>query len=78
MSVHGRVENDATIGMAPPPPLRLPWPLGASPPANLLLLAAGLEYLRTIAFIVVIAAIVQFTEMVIHKTSPVLYQALGI
>ena len=51
---------------------------GASHLLNLLLLAAGLEYLRTIAFIVVIAAIVQFTEMVIHKTSPVLYQALGI
>ena len=43
-----------------------------------LLIPFGLEYLRTIAFIVVIAAIVQFTEMVIHKTSPVLYQALGI
>ena len=52
--------------------------LGASHLLNLLLLAARLEYLRTIAFIVVIAAIVQFTEMVIHKTSPVLYRALGI
>src|SRR5574343_1464074 len=30
----------------------------------------GLEYLRTIVFIVVIAAVVQFTEMVVHKTSP--------
>lgn len=39
---------------------------------------AGLEYLRTIAFILVIAAVVQFTEMVVHKTSPVLYQVLGI
>ncbi len=38
----------------------------------------GLEYLRTIAFILVIAAVVQFTEMVVHKTSPVLYQVLGI
>ncbi|MCC6301750.1 MAG: electron transport complex subunit RsxA [Gammaproteobacteria bacterium] len=38
----------------------------------------GLEYLRTITFILVIAAVVQFTEMVIHKTSPVLYQVLGI
>jgi electron transport complex protein RnfA len=38
----------------------------------------GLEYLRTIAFIVVIAAVVQFTEAVIHKTSPLLYQVLGI
>jgi len=39
---------------------------------------AGLEYLRTIAFILVIAAVVQFTEMVVHKTSPLLYQVLGI
>jgi len=38
----------------------------------------GIEYLRTIAFILVIAAVVQFTETVMHKTSPVLYQVLGI
>ncbi len=43
-----------------------------------LLAPLGLEYLRTITFILVIAAVVQFTEMVIHKTSPVLYQVLGI
>ena len=38
----------------------------------------GLGYLRTIAFIVTIAVVVQFTEMVVHKTSPMLYQVLGI
>ena len=43
-----------------------------------LLTPLGLEYLRTIAFILVIAAVVQFTEMVVHKTSPLLYQVLGI
>ena len=37
-----------------------------------------LEYLRTITFIVVIAFVVQFTELVVHKTSPLLHQALGI
>jgi len=37
-----------------------------------------LVYLRTIAFILVIASLVQFIEMVIQKTSPTLYQALGI
>ncbi len=37
-----------------------------------------LEYLRTIAFILVIAAVVQFTEMVVRKTSPLLYNVLGI
>jgi len=43
-----------------------------------LLLPLDLEYLRTIAFILVIAAVVQFTETVVHKTSPMLYQVLGI
>ena len=43
-----------------------------------LLAPFGIEYLRTIAFILVIAAVVQFTEMVMHKTSPALYQLLGI
>jgi electron transport complex protein RnfA len=38
----------------------------------------GLTYLRTVAFILVIAAAVQFTEMVVHKTSPLLYRLLGI
>ncbi len=43
-----------------------------------LLAPFSLEYLRTIAFILVIAGVVQFTEMVIHKTSPLLYKVLGI
>jgi electron transport complex protein RnfA len=37
-----------------------------------------LEYLRTLSFILVIAVVVQFTEMVVHKTSPTLYRLLGI
>ena len=36
------------------------------------------EYLQTIVFILIIAALVQFVEMVVQKTSPALYQALGI
>jgi electron transport complex protein RnfA len=43
-----------------------------------LLMPLGIDYLRTIAFILVIAVVVQFTETVMHKTSPVLYQVLGI
>jgi len=43
-----------------------------------LLKPLGLEYLRIITFILVIAATVQFTEMVIRKISPTLYQVLGI
>jgi len=45
---------------------------------NYLLQPLGLEYLQTITFILVIAFVVQFTEMVVRKTSPVLYRVLGI
>ncbi|REL27376.1 electron transport complex subunit RsxA [Thalassotalea euphylliae] len=38
----------------------------------------GLEFLQTMAFILVIAVVVQFTEMVVHKTSANLYRLLGI
>lgn len=43
-----------------------------------LLVPFDLAYLRTLSFIVMIAAIVQFTELVIQKTSPELHQVLGI
>lgn len=42
-----------------------------------LLMPLGLEYLRLISFIVVIAAAVQFTEMFIRHSSPMLHQVLG-
>jgi electron transport complex protein RnfA len=42
------------------------------------LLGTELFYLRTLSFIVVIAGVVQFTEMWMEKNSPVLYQVLGI
>lgn len=38
----------------------------------------GLEYLQTISFILVIAALVQFVEMFLKKSSPSLYEALGV
>lgn len=44
----------------------------------LLLGPLGLGYLRILTFILVIAAVVQFTEMVVKKFSPALYQVLGI
>ena len=54
----------------------------ASAVANLLytliLEPFGLSYLQTIVFILVIAALVQLVEMFLKKTSPALYQALGI
>ena len=43
-----------------------------------LLAPLGIGYLRTLAFILVIAVVVQFTEMVVHKNSPTLYRLLGI
>lgn len=43
-----------------------------------ILLPLNITFLQTIAFILVIAALVQFVEMVIQKVSPPLYQALGI
>ncbi|AWH87389.1 electron transport complex subunit RsxA [Limnobaculum parvum] len=45
---------------------------------NYILEPLGLSYLRTLAFIFVIAVVVQFTELVVRKTSPVLYRLLGI
>jgi len=38
----------------------------------------GIEYMQTIVFILVIASLVQLVEMVIQKSSPTLYQSLGV
>lgn len=43
-----------------------------------LLLPLGLEYLSTLGFILVIAVLVQLTELIMRKTSPLLYRVLGI
>jgi electron transport complex protein RnfA len=43
-----------------------------------ILVPAGLDYLRTITFILVIAALVQMVEIILKKVSPPLYQALGV
>jgi len=45
---------------------------------NYILLPLDLEYLRTISFILVIAVVVKFTEMVVRKTSPLLHKVLGV
>lgn len=45
---------------------------------HLLLVPFGLEYLKTVAFILVIAALVQFIEMFLRKFIPALYASLGI
>lgn len=43
-----------------------------------ILIPLSLEYLRTLSFILVIAVVVQLTEMIIHKTNALLYNTLGI
>ncbi|MCI6260923.1 electron transport complex subunit RsxA [Pyramidobacter sp. SM-530-WT-4B] len=45
---------------------------------NFLLVPLGLEYLYTLAFILIIAALVQFVEIVMKKMMPALYKSLGI
>lgn len=69
---------EASIGMAAATTFVLTLGSGSSYLINEYLLGTELFYLRTLSFIVVIAAVVQFTEMVVEKTSPVLYQLLGI
>ncbi|OIQ86912.1 electron transport complex subunit RsxA [mine drainage metagenome] len=69
---------EASIGMGAATTFVLTIGSGSSYLINQYLLGPDLFYLRTLSFIVVIAGIVQFTEMVVEKTSPVLYQLLGI
>ena len=45
---------------------------------KLVLEPAGLQYMQTIAFILIIASLVQMVEIILKKASPVMYQALGI
>lgn len=52
--------------------------LGSWSVYNMLLVPLGLGYLRTIAFILIIASLVQLVEMILQKFSPSLYRALGI
>lgn len=77
MGVSRRIDSALGMGMA----TTFVMMLAASVCWNIehwLLAPLGLGYLRIVTFVLVIAAIVQFTEMVIHKTAPALYQTLGI
>ena len=69
----------AAAGMSAATAFVLTLASGLSYAVEVYLLAPNdLSYLRTLSFIVVIASIVQFTEMFIRKSSPLLYQSLGI
>jgi electron transport complex protein RnfA len=76
MGVSKKLET--AIGMGAATTFVLTLASGASYLVDTFLLGEELFYLRTLSFIVVIAGIVQFTELFVHKTSPVLYQVLGI
>lgn len=77
MGVSNKVETAA--GMATATTFVLTLASVASYLINTYILAPlGLEYLQILSFILAIAVVVQFTEMVIQKTSPMLYRLLGI
>ena len=69
---------EAAAGMGAATTFVLTLGSGSSYLINHYLLGPDLAYLTTLSFIVVIAGIVQFTEMAVEKTSPSLYQTLGI
>lgn len=77
MGVSNKVET--AVGMGGATTFVLTLASIASNVVNTWVLAPlGLEYLRTIAFILVIAVVVQFAKMFIEKTSPLLYRVLGV
>ena len=69
---------EAAVGMGAATTFVLTLGSGSSYLLSKYLLGPDLSSLSTISFIVVIAGIVQFTEIVVKKVSPVLYQVLGI
>ena len=77
LGVSSKVETSAGMGMAVTFVMALAsvvtWAL-----QNFILVPFGIEYMQTIVFILVIAALVQMVEIVLKKVSPSLYQALGI
>ena len=77
LGVSGKVETSVSMGLAVTFVMTIAslfcWLI-----YNLLLVPLGLTYMSTISFILVIAALVQFVEMFLKKSSPTLYSALGI
>ena len=69
---------DSAVGMGAAVTLVMVMAIAVTWPIQQLLDAWGLEYLQTIAFILVIAALAQFVEMFMKKSMPALYSALGV
>ncbi|MDT0593921.1 electron transport complex subunit RsxA [Glaciecola petra] len=77
MGVSGRLETAIGMSMATTFVLTLAS-LSSYLVETYILAPLDIVYLRTLSFILVIAVVVQFTEMVVRKTSPTLYRLLGI
>ncbi|MFW8590117.1 electron transport complex subunit RsxA [Glaciecola sp. 2405UD65-10] len=77
MGVSGKLETAIGMSMATTFVLTLAS-LSSYLVENYILQPLGIGYLKTLSFILVIAVVVQFTEMVVRKTSPTLYRLLGI
>ncbi|OFA31589.1 electron transport complex subunit RsxA [Glaciecola punicea] len=77
MGVSGKLETAIGMSMATTFVLTLAS-LSSYLVETYILVPLGIDYLRTLSFILVIAVVVQFTEMVVRKTSPTLYRLLGI
>lgn len=77
MGVSGKLETAMGMGLATTFVLTLASAVSYSV-NTWILVPLGIEYLRLIVFILIIASIVQFTELFVRKTSPLLHQVLGI
>ena len=69
---------DTAIGMGMAVTFVMALASAACYAVNLLLVKLGLDYMQTVAFILVIASIVQVVEMFLKKSVPALYKALGV
>jgi len=77
MGVSGKLESALGMGLATTFVLTLASAVSYSV-NKWILTPLGIEYLRLIVFILIIASIVQFTELFVRKTSPLLHRVLGI
>ncbi|QLB21079.1 electron transport complex subunit RsxA [Vespertiliibacter pulmonis] len=77
MGVSKKIETAIGMGMATTFVLTVAS-LSAYLVESYILVPLNIQFLRTLVFILVIAVIVQLTEMIVHKTSPTLYRLLGI
>ena len=78
MGVSKKIDTALGMGMAVTFVMGMAIASAACYAVNVLLVKLGLDYMQTVAFILVIAAIVQVVEMFLKKSVPALYKALGV